>query len=67
MSRLAAGPRAGRLGRRCAQPPNARWVIDLDFCIHPSRAGYTQMMEEVVNFARAHPQDLGFASSAWVS
>jgi GDSL-like Lipase/Acylhydrolase family len=50
-----------------AQPPAARWVIDLDFCIHPSRAGYTQLMDEVVNFARANPQALGFASAAWVS
>jgi hypothetical protein len=64
---LVATPPWGEQHQCLAQPPSARWVIDLDFCIHPSRAGYTDLMDEVVSFARAHPQAFGFASSAWVS
>jgi hypothetical protein len=64
---LVATPPWGENHQCLAKPLSARWVIDLDFCIHPTRAGYTQLMDEVVSFARAHPRDVGFGSAAWAS
>jgi len=64
---IVATPPWGENHQCLAEPPSERWVIDLDFCIHPSRAGYAQMTGEVVRFARAHPRELGFAGSDWVS